>query len=224
MYLVSRLRHSKAIVIALLALYFFVPRVAQAAGRKNQPFRFGNAAAPFGWSTAVADLDSDQKLDFAVADRTGNGANGYNYRLQLSLSQAESQVFHFRSPDSALNVSIVDLDNDADLDIVLTHALSGEIAGVWLNNGEGGFRQGNAADFASELKIARWLSMVPAKAARALATLPLRKNGSFQASAVRFTRPVRPAPGKVRNFEPARSAAGPYRFIALRAPPSSILS
>lgn len=102
---------------------------------------------PFGWATAVADLDSDAKLDFAIADRTSYGANGYNYRLQLTLSRAESQVFQFHSADSALKVSVVDLDNDADLDIVLTHAISGEIAGVWLNNGSGDFHEGQVEDF-----------------------------------------------------------------------------
>src|SRR5215831_3142592 len=177
MHLVSKLRHSKAIVVAIVALYLFLPRIAHAAEGRRQQFRLGTAAMPFGWSTAIARLDSDEELDFAIADRLSSGTNGYNYRLQLALSEAESQVFHFRSPDSALKVSIVDLDDDADLDVVLTHALSGEIAGVWLNNGEGGFHQASTDDYArARLKIGHEASIASSNAPEPMAALLLRKS------------------------------------------------
>src|SRR5690349_13630992 len=145
MYLVSKLRY--LIVVALVFAYAGVARPAAAAERGKAQLSLGTAGMPFAWSTAVADLDSDHKLDFATADRTGHSTEGYNYRLKLALSREGNQTFQFRSSDSALNISIIDLDNDTDLDIVLTHALSGEIAGVWINNGSGAFHQGNAADF-----------------------------------------------------------------------------
>src|SRR6516225_1127377 len=174
MCILLRLRHITTAAAALVALCFLFPGIARAAERPKQQVRLGTAAAPFGWATAIADLDSDEKLDFAIADRTSYGTNGYNYRLQLTLSQAESQTFQFHSTDSALNVSIVDLDNDADLDIVLTHALSGEIAGVWLNDGRGGFDQGHTEDFLHAGLKFRGRAAISARTAReTLAALPL---------------------------------------------------
>src|SRR4051794_12684976 len=46
-------------------------------------FTLGNAARPFGWSTAVGDFDGDGTPDVAVADHVGRrpGAGGYTYRI-----------------------------------------------------------------------------------------------------------------------------------------------
>jgi hypothetical protein len=225
MYLVSKLRHSKAVIVAIVALYLFLPRIAHAAEGRQQQFRLGTAAMPFGWSTAIAKLDSDEKPDFAIADRIGNGTNGYNYRLQLALSEAESQVFHFRSADSALRVSIVDLDDDADLDVILTHALSGEIAGVWLNNGEGGFHQANTADFAhARLKIGEEAAIASANAPEPIAALLLRRSVFDRPADVSFGMQVMPAAECVYCAENTQAPSHSYRFITPRAPPPISLS
>src|SRR5215831_17400169 len=175
MYLVSKLRY--LIVVALVLIYAGVPRTAVAAERSNAQLALGTAGMPFSWSTAVGYLDSDEKLDFAVADRTGHSTEGYNYRLKLALSRDGNQTFQFRSSDSALNISIVDLDNDADLDVVLTHAFSGKIAGVWINNGSGAFQQGDAADFPlGVLNLHQKAIGASGNATVLSATLPNRKN------------------------------------------------
>jgi hypothetical protein len=221
MYLVSKLRHSKAIVVAIVALYLFLPRIAHAAEGRQQQFRLGTAALPFGWSTAIAKLDTDEKLDFAIADRIGNGTNGYNYRLQLALSEADNQVFHFRSADSALKVSIVDLDDDADLDVVLTHALSGEIAGVWLNNGEGGFHQANTNEFAhARMKVNEEAAIASANAPEPLAALLVRKSVFDRAAGISFDTQIMPVAEGVHCAEITHAPGYSYRFITPRAPPS----
>jgi len=225
MYLVSKLRHSKAVVVAIVALYLFLPRIAHAAEGHEQQFRLGTAAMPFGWSTAIARLDTDEELDFAIADRIGNGTNGYNYRLQLALSEAANQVFHFRSTDSALRVSIVDLDDDADLDVVLTHALSGEIAGVWLNNGEGGFHQANTNDFArARMKLGEDAAIESANAPEPIPALLLRKSVFDRAARIPFDRQIMPAAEGVRCAEITHAPGYSYHFITPRAPPSINLS
>jgi hypothetical protein len=223
--LVSKLRHSKAVVVAIVALYLFFPRIAHAAEGRQQQFRLGTAAMPFGWSTAIAKLDTDEKLDFAIADRIGNGKNGYNYRLQLALSEAESQVFHFRSADSALRVSIVDLDDDADLDVVLTHALSGEIAGVWLNNGEGGFHQANTNDFAhARMKVNEEPAIASANAPEPIAAVLVRKSVFDRAAGIPSDTQIMPVAESVHCAEITHAPGYPYRFITPRAPPSISLS
>jgi hypothetical protein len=225
MCLVSKLRHSKAVIVAIFALYLFLPGIARAAEGHQQQFRLGTAAMPFGWSTAIAKLDSDEKLDFAIADRIGNAISGYNYRLQLALSEAGNQIFHFRSADSALKVSIVDLDDDADLDVVLTHALSGEIAGVWLNNGEGGFHQANTADFAhARMKIGEEPSIASANAPEPIAALLLRKTVFDRAAGVPFDRQILPEAEGIRCAEIINVPCHSFRFTTPRAPPSISLS
>jgi hypothetical protein len=225
MSLVSKLRRSKAVLVAIVALYLFLPRIAHAAEGHHQQFRLGTAAMPFGWSTAIAKLDSDEKLDFAIADRIGNGTNGYNYRLQLALSEAQSQIFHFRSADSALKVSIVDLDDDADLDVVLTHAFSGEIAGVWLNNGEGGFHQANTNDFAhARMKVGEEAAIASANAPEPIAALLLRKTVFDRPADIPFDTQIVPVSEGVCCAEITHVPGYPYRFITPRAPPSISLS
>jgi hypothetical protein len=223
MYLVSRLRY--LIVVALLLVYAGVARPAAAAGRGKTQLSLGTAGMPFAWATAIADLDSDHKLDFAIADRTGHSPEGYNYRLKLALSREGSQTFQFRSTDSALNISIVDLDNDTDLDIVLTHALSGEIAGVWINNGSGAFFQGDAADFPlGVLTLHQKVIAASGSITVSSATLPNRKKAAVDCAVVRYDRPGNPCSELLTFSDVARHQTPSNRFVHLRAPPSTFLS
>jgi hypothetical protein len=223
MYLVSKLRY--LIVVALVVAYAGVPRQASAAERGKTQLSLGTAGMPFAWSTAVADLDSDHSLDFATADRTGHSTEGYNYRLKLALSREGNQTFQFRSTDSALNISIIDLDNDTDLDIVLTHALSGEIAGVWINNGSGAFHQGNAADFPLKvLGLHQTVITASGNIAVSSATLPNRKKAAGDSIIVRCNRPGAPSPESVTFSDVVQHQAPSNRFVHLRAPPATFLS
>jgi hypothetical protein len=223
MYLVSKLRY--LVIMALVVVYAGVPRAAAAADRGKLQLSLGNAGMPFAWSTAVADLDSDETLDFAIADRTGHSTEGYHYRLKLALSREGNQTFQFRSPDSSLNISIIDLDNDADLDVVLTHAISGEIAGVWINNGSGAFHQGNAADFPLGALSLRQKVIAPSgNVSVSSATLPNRKKAAGGSLIVRCHSPVTACSGTVVFSEIVRPQSLSNRFVHLRAPPTTFLS
>jgi hypothetical protein len=225
MFFVSMFRHSKALAGILLALCILVPRTAHAAEGRKPQFRLGTASIHVGLSSAAANLDSDDKIDFAIADRTGRSSEGYNYRLQLALSHEESQVFHFHSTDSALNLSIVDLDNDADLDVVLTHALSGEIAGVWLNNGSGGFDEGNTADFSGmHVKLGGRVAVASESIPVAMGSLPLRKTLTVLTGSVRLDIPIGPAFGSLRDSAGVGTGRLSDHSIASRAPPVNRLS
>ena len=114
---------------------------AYGATAQANVFRLGTAALPYGWSTAIADFDADKKPDFAIANKIGTSSRGYEYSVELELSLEARQVFRFHSPDSALSITALDLDNDQDLDVVLTRTFNGEVVGVWLNNGYGHFSE-----------------------------------------------------------------------------------
>jgi hypothetical protein len=102
-------------------------------------FRLGDAARPFGWSTAIGDFNTDGTLDVAVADHIGRWASEYMYRIELSISGQTSRDVTFESTHDAVSIRLSDVDRDNDLDIVVGVPLSAETVGVWLNDGHGHF-------------------------------------------------------------------------------------
>src|SRR5215831_1398167 len=132
--------------VIVVTAAFLISSPSYAAPGNAKAFRLGNAALPYGWSTAIADFDSDKIPDFAIANKIGTSPRGYEYSIELNLSLESRQVFRFHSADSALFIAALDLDNDHDLDVVLTRPLNGEVVGVWINNGSGQFSEGNRED------------------------------------------------------------------------------
>ena len=102
-------------------------------------FRLGTGSRPFGWSTAIADLDADGRPDFAIADRVGSGARRFEYGVDVELSAGASQRLRVAPPTDAVAVVAEDIDADGDLDIVVTPALGSDVVAVWLNDGSGRF-------------------------------------------------------------------------------------
>src|SRR5437016_5907936 len=109
----SHLAHFLIRFVPLLLL-ISLAQTAHAAAGNAKAFRLGTAALPYGWSTAIADFDSDKKPDFAIANRIGTSARGYEYSLELELSLEARQVFRFQSSDPALSIAAFDLVNDHD--------------------------------------------------------------------------------------------------------------
>jgi hypothetical protein len=138
--------------VVLLTILTLISYPAYAADGHAHALRLGSAALPYGWATAIADFDSDQKPDFAIANKIGTSSRGYEYSIELELSLESRQVFRFHSADSALSIAALDLDNDQDLDLVLTRTVNGEIVGVWINNGHGRFSEGGKPDAQSVLQ------------------------------------------------------------------------
>ena len=114
-------------------------------------FRLGTAAGSLGWSTAVADFNTDGTPDLAIADRVSHPIGAASYRIEFSVSGRESKTVAFESDQDALTVRVSDVDHDNDLDVVVSSALSREIVGVWLNDGSGGFKRSDARPFGAEL-------------------------------------------------------------------------
>jgi hypothetical protein len=151
-------RHS-AWVLALLTILAWIgirgEATAAAADAMNparadafpRAFRLGTAAAPFGWSTAIGDLDSDGRPDFAIADRPDHRPRGYAYTIEILLSRAQSQTLALQSVYDALTVRLRDVDDDRDLDLVATPALTQEVVRIWLNDGNGRFHEADSHAF-----------------------------------------------------------------------------
>src|SRR3954451_2607643 len=110
-----------------------------AAQSSPAPYRLGNAARPFGWSTVIGDFNTDGTPDVAVADHVGRKGSGYQYRIDFSLSAERRDPLTFESIHDAVTITAADIDRDLDLDIVVVHPISGETVGIWLNDGHGHF-------------------------------------------------------------------------------------
>jgi VCBS repeat protein len=93
-------------------------------------------------SAAVADFNADGRPDLAVANHIG-GRSSAAYRIDFQLSNGRSQSISFASAQQGLRVSAIDVDNDHDLDLVITPLLGRNVVGVWLNDGAGHFKPGD---------------------------------------------------------------------------------
>jgi hypothetical protein len=120
-------------------------------------FRLGDAARPFGWSTAIGDFNTDGTLDVAVADHVGRWASEYMYRIELSISGQPSRDVTFESTHEAVSIRLSDVDRDNDLDIVVGVPLSAETVGVWLNDGHGHFTASDMRRFPASLQAQQTL-------------------------------------------------------------------
>src|SRR4051812_11900134 len=119
-----------------IAFEVYAPEPSPAGG-----FRLGTAGRPFAWSTAIGDLNADGRPDFAIADRVGRGAAGFEYAIELSIAGGRSESVAFDSDLDAVNVTLRDVDRDRDLDVVVTGAVSRSVVAIWLNDGTGRFHR-----------------------------------------------------------------------------------
>jgi hypothetical protein len=134
---------------ALLLLAWLAPNVVSSGPNQSDShrpllaLRPGFAAAPFGWTTVVADFDADRVPDLAIADRTA----GSRFQIDVRLSEGPTQSVSFVSTESVLNITALDIDNDRDADLVVTQVLSRRVIGIWLNDGTGHFDRHDTSAF-----------------------------------------------------------------------------
>lgn len=98
----------------------------------------GTASAGLSRSAAVLDLNGDGVVDLAVADRLSFTDSG-DYEVHVALTGGTAETLRVRSPLRVLRLIAVDIDDDHDVDLVLTPILDGRIVSVWLNDGHGHF-------------------------------------------------------------------------------------
>ena len=118
-----------------------------------------------GW--AVADFDGDSQPDLAITKMEAQGA-GYVYWLEFDLStKREADPTRRRPGLPALASSVFglhltprDVDGDHDLDIVITVGIARQPVAVWINDGQGGFAEGDLAAYPA-LNCREELSLSP---------------------------------------------------------------
>jgi len=196
---------------------------ADAVRSDRTPFRLGDAAAPFSWSTVVGDFNADGRADVAVADHLGTRSGAYAYRLEFSISGQERHDVTFESSRDAITIRLADVDRDNDLDVIVGTPLSGEIVGIWLNDGHGHFTAGDVRQIPAALGPLESLGTTdPAASVATSEWSPRRSDEALPAS---FGAP----PGRSPNRATARQSPVvrsrlPSAQTRPRAPPSVCLS
>lgn len=194
----------------ILLLAWLTPKVVSAGPTLDrQPsrpvLRPGSAAAPFEWATVVADFDADQVPDVAIADRV-DGIAGSHYQIDVQLFEGPTQALSFVSTDGALSIAALDIDNDRDVDLIVTPVLSRKVIVTWLNDGTGHFDRRDTSAFSS---------LAPRITTASLNDLAHR----LQAS-VTPKRRILSGLGSVSTIPPLTSSdAGPDRLVVVASTP-----
>jgi hypothetical protein len=128
----------------------------------------GQLDAPLGTGWVVGDLDGDQQVDLAVSRDIARTANGYQYRVELKLTQAKTGSFTFSHSDGlGVTIAAIDVDGDHDLDLVIDGRFPGQRIGVWINDGKGTFTEDLQHRFTST-DVAALVSLRPDIPAQAI--------------------------------------------------------
>jgi hypothetical protein len=100
----------------------------------------------------IADLDGDGRPDFAIVRAEGWDSKGLRYRIELQLTTGVSpSSFSVSAEKGGLRIVPRDVDGDGDLDLVVTSAWSFTPVGVWINDGHGGFTQGDLTAYSRSI-------------------------------------------------------------------------
>src|SRR5262245_35540719 len=182
-------------------------------------FRLGDSARPFGWSTVVGDFNTDGTPDVVVADHVDAHADGYEYRIEFSVSGEPADDVTFESTHDAVTISVADVDRDNDLDVIVGTPLSGETVGVWLNDGRGHFTAGDLQRAPATLRSDESFDAGDAFADVAASEPPPRRVHDAIAPAVRSTRPAADGDGRVDRPRTLRTARA-FTSTSPRAPPA----
>jgi hypothetical protein len=98
--------------------------------------------------SAVGDLDGDGRPDLAIVRQKGRSAGGFRYQVEINLTTRTSPTcFSVSASEGGLNIIPRDVDGDGDLDLVITSAWSLSPVGLWINDGHGGFTQGDPSAY-----------------------------------------------------------------------------
>jgi hypothetical protein len=92
----------------------------------------------------IVDLDGDGLPDHVIVGAEGWGREGLQYRIQLDLTtRVGPSSFTLSAEEGGLRIVPCDLNGDGHPDLVITNVWSLVPARMWINDGRGGFTQGD---------------------------------------------------------------------------------
>lgn len=149
---------------------------AAGAGKESSKYRFGNASGSLGAAIAISDFDGDKRPDFAIADRTNRQGH---FLVEFQIGSQAPSFLNVTSSALALDLSVRDIDQDDDQDVVLVRPITGEAVGVLVNDGLGGFQQESADSYSIPADFDESLRSPSVSKPRQHALLSRKINSSF---------------------------------------------
>jgi hypothetical protein len=154
---------SRRYLIRSLLLLVFLGFVGGRAAANTDVQKALVSSVGSGQSFAIADFDGDLHPDVASVQTGRTDSSNADYWIQLQLTMAGSQSFHFVASIGGLRIAARDVNGDHAVDLVLTTALLNQPVAVLLNDGSGNFTRASPSAFPgafSESK-ANWASGGP---------------------------------------------------------------
>ena len=103
-----------------------------------------------GW--VFGDFNGDQRPDVALS-RAGRGdARGFRQQVRILFGVSGETSFEFHSRTAHVQLGARDVDGDHDRDIVIEEPLTRVPIGIWINDGDGSFHEGDLASFGSAFR------------------------------------------------------------------------
>ncbi|MGA9585481.1 MAG: VCBS repeat-containing protein [Terracidiphilus sp.] len=152
-------------------------RRALADAGKTQDLLGGSLGQKF----VAADFDNDMRPDAAVLLEAGQIDGKQVFRIRLYVSSGTDRDLTFRSTETALAISALDVNQDGTPDLVVEQVFTHKRLQVWLNDGHGRFRQARVEDFPSLGESPRRLKAPAGESCGLVLALPTR-TGNDQAA------------------------------------------
>jgi hypothetical protein len=175
-----------------------------------------------GASWVIADFDGDGHPDVLTSAPESGGQNSGRNLVELRLGSGATVHSSFQVPGAVcgLNVFARDLDGDHDLDLVITEGFSNLPVGVWINDGEGVFTQGDAAAYPPSI----WnpsdpvLARLPSSYANICAVRESRRADALPVTGA--SAPLRSSPDRTSPRPNGHLPFFTARQLSSRAPPA----
>jgi hypothetical protein len=139
----------RVIALVLWAVWMFSGTSPASAASSRQASQVPTNTPPWqDYGGAIADLDGDGRNDLATVRSNIRGPKTFRYQVELALSSRKGvSSFSVSAEEGGLRIVPRDVDGDGDLDLVITSARSLTPVGVWINDGHGGFTQGDSTAY-----------------------------------------------------------------------------
>jgi hypothetical protein len=139
----------RLIALALWAVWVISGTTPASAASSLQASQEIPSTSPWrDYGGAIADLDGDGRNDLATVRSNSGGPKTSRYQVELALSSGNSaSSFSVSAEEGGLRIVPRDVDNDGDLDLVITSARSLTPVGVWINDGHGRFTRSDATAY-----------------------------------------------------------------------------
>jgi hypothetical protein len=138
---------SRWYLIRSLVLLLFLVFVGGRAAANSDFQKASVSSVGSGQSFAIADFDGDLRPDVASVQTGGSDFSRTDYWIQLQLTTAGRQSFHFVASIGGLQIAARDVNGDHAVDLILTTALLNQPVAILLNDGSGNFTRASPSAF-----------------------------------------------------------------------------